>query len=185
MNAATNSYRWEQGFPIVYWHTSLSFLKKCPGFYSAKCGDLQAARNIVSKCIKSQCIEELRQKYPDAVLLPVMTNNKLPLALAQAIGLELCSGAVLRRDKRSAQMYIPGWYLCQLEFLPLAARRYILVDDIITPNGAIYTLQKHVLNCGGKVEAVVALAHSPGDETEMHAPAWEWGTSCISTARAG
>lgn len=43
---------WEENFPGGFGHTSVSFLKRCPGFELAKNGDLNAAHGVVKKCIK-------------------------------------------------------------------------------------------------------------------------------------
>ena len=83
------SFAWDIHFPKGYGHTSIAFLKRCYGFYKAKNGDFISALNVVSKCIKQDRLRKLREQYPNAVLIPVLGQNQLPLALAYEIGLPL------------------------------------------------------------------------------------------------
>lgn len=158
------SFVWEDNFPKGYGHTSIAFLKRCYGFEDAKNGDLNAAHFVANRCIKQDRLCELREKYPDAIVLPVICKNKLPLALAQAIGLPVWYDVHLLPT-------VPRKFLCAIQRLLLKPTfigaihsdlDYILVDDIITQGGTIAELRKYVLINGGNVVAVVALAYAIG-----------------------
>ena len=155
---------WEDGFPIGFGHTSIAYLKRCPGYEDAKNGNLTAAQLVVNQCVKCKRLQVLREQYPDAVLLPVCGQNKLPLALAEAIGLPVwnCVFVIQSVSRKS---------LCAIERLmhkPGFAgdirqdAEYILVDDVITQGGTIAALREFVLVQGGRVAAVVALAFAIG-----------------------
>jgi hypothetical protein len=155
---------WENDFPNGYGHTSIAFLKRCVCFEDAKNGDLDAAQFVVSRCVKHNRLCDLREKYPDAVLLPVLGRNQLPLALALAIGLPIWTHVYLlqtvsRRVLNAAQrlLHIPVFMGYIKE-----GSEYILVDDVITQGGTITALRRFVVARGGTVVAVVALAYAIG-----------------------
>jgi len=157
-------YAWNKNFPPLYGHTSIAYLKRCPGFNDAKQGDMRAALLVTGVSVKLQRIQELREKYPSAVLLPVMSNNKLPEALARTIGLKVCTGVrevqTLTRKNLSAMerlIHKPRFRgtVCKGE-------SYIIVDDIVTQGGTVSALRQFILSKGGFVVAVVALAYSAG-----------------------
>lgn len=153
---------WEDNFPTVYGHTSVSYLKHCSGFEEAKHGDIQAAFSVVNMCIKSNRITELKERYPSAVLLPIVANNKLPEAFAQKIGMEIHT-EVYTLESQSRKT------LSAMERLlhkPCFDGRinegvdYVIVDDVVTQGGTISALRKYVILNGGTVAAVTALAFS-------------------------
>lgn len=155
---------WEHNFPKGFGHTSIAFLKRCIGFEDAKNGDMDAALFVVSRCVKRDRICDLRRKYPDAILIPVLGINKLPLALAMAIGLPIWTKVYMIHS-------IPRKLLCSIQRLlhkPMFAGQilenteYILVDDVITTGGTISALRRFVMFHGGIVVAVVALAYAIG-----------------------
>lgn len=158
------SLAWEKNFPRGYGHTSIAYLKRCLGFEDAKKGDLDAAQFVVSRCVKQHRLCALRKQFPDAVLLPVLGKNRLPLALAQIIGLPIWFNVFLLHT-------VSRKYLCAFQRLlhkPVFTGRiqcgvaYILVDDVITQGGTVAALREFVLVRGGKVVAVVALAYAIG-----------------------
>lgn len=158
------SLTWEENFPKGYGHTSLAYLKRCPGFADAKKGDLNAAQFVVSRCVKQDRLRGLRKQYPDAVLLPVLGLNQLPLALAQMIGLPIWLHVVLYHTVSRKQLCafqrllhkpsFSGYIQCGVE--------YILIDDVVTQGGTIAALREFVMVRGGKVVAAVALAFAIG-----------------------
>lgn len=158
----TNFYVWEDDFPPVYAHTSISFLKHCPGFEEAKQGDMQAALSVVNMCIKPKRIAEFNQSYPRAITLPVISKNRLPEALARQLGarmhMEVTESGAQNRKALSA--------VERLLHKPRFSGRidegesYVIVDDIVTQGGTVSELRKYVLDCGGSVAAIVALAFS-------------------------
>jgi hypothetical protein len=155
---------WEDDFPTGQGHTTIAYLKRCIGFEDAKKGDIDAAHLVVSRCVKLDRLQELREKHPDAVLLPVLGHNRLPIALAEVIGLRICLSVRLIHT-------VSRKHLCAiLRFLhkPVftgdiqEGSEYILVDDVITQGGTISALRNFVMSRGGNVVAVVALAYAIG-----------------------
>jgi hypothetical protein len=139
-------------------------LKNCPEFEYAKNGDLAAARFVVQRCVKTSRIAELRAVFPNSSLLPVISRNALPLALAQEIGLPIWQDVYLvSTTQRKALLAIQ-----RLLHKPVfdgyiqEGMDYIIVDDIITQGGTVSALREFVLTNGGRIVAVVALAFSIG-----------------------
>ena len=155
---------WDEGFPKGYGHTSIAYLKRCPGFEDAKKGNIFAARSVVGRCIKENRLLALREKFSDAALLPVLSNNALPLALAQAIGLPIWEDVCLLHTIQRKNLRGFEWLIHKPRFSGYVKEgmAYILVDDVITQGGTIAALRKHVISHGGKVVAVVALAYAIG-----------------------
>jgi len=158
------SLDWERGFPKGYGHTSISFLKHCLCYEAAKNGDLDAARFVVSRCVKQDRLCELRENYPDAVLLPVLSRNQLPLALALAIGLPIWIHVYLLQTVSRKLLSAAQRLLHIPIFIGYVQKdmKYILVDDVITQGGTIAALRRFVKTQGGTVVAVVALAYAIG-----------------------
>ena len=160
-------FAWDRNFPAVCGHTSISFLTQSADFYRAKHGDLLAAKNIVTDCIKAQRLTELRHRYPHAELLPVMTENKLPIVFAQTIGLRICGSISACGGGARKHMNAMERLLCQPLFIGRVKSKtdYIIVDDIVTQGGTVGALRKHILTGGGRVVAVTALAYALGSKT--------------------
>jgi hypothetical protein len=158
------NFAWEKGFPKGYGHTSIAYLKRCPGFECAKNGDINAARRIVQTCVKPNRINIMLGNHPKSTLLPVLGKNVIPLALAQEIGLPTWNN-VLRIDTKPRKS-LPA--IQRLLHKPVFVGHiqeginYIIVDDIITQGGTIAALREYVLARGGKIVAVVALAYAIG-----------------------
>lgn len=160
MKKTISSFEWEKTFPPVYSHTSVSFLKNCPGFSEAKNGNARAAAAVVNLCVKQPRLAEIRKKYPAAVLIPVMTTNRLPEALAKAIGLPVHTGIQMQHITGRKNMSGMERLLYKPEFAGkiVKNKNYILVDDIVSQGGTISALRKYVLSQGGSICAVAALA---------------------------
>jgi hypothetical protein len=158
------SFSWDEGFPKGYAHTSIGFLKRCPGFWEAKQGDIDAALYVVDTCVKQNRINLLRERYCNAILIPVLGRNQLPLALAWAIGLEIWYGVYLMDDNLRKSFNA----MQRLLHKPVFAGRihkdkdYILVDDVVVQGGTVAALREYIIVNGGRVVAVVALAYSIG-----------------------
>lgn len=160
----STSLAWEENFPKGYGHTSISYLKRCPGFDDAKKGDLDAARFVVLSSVKQERICSLREQYPDAILIPVLGRNLLPLALAQIIGLPIWTKVFLLHSVSRKRLCAFQRLLQKPIFTGVIQSNttYILVDDVITQGGTIAALREFVIAHGGKVVAVVALAYAIG-----------------------
>ena len=167
MKTETNLFTWGKDFPAVCGQTSISFLKSCAGFTEAKEGDLKAATAVVTTCVKAKHLSELKKRYPNAELLPVMTENKLPIALAQNIGLKVCKTVSTHRSCQRKNMRAMERLLYQPTFKGNVNHNtsYILVDDILTQGGTVSALRKYVIAGGGNVVAVAVLAHAVGSKT--------------------
>ncbi|MCL2224845.1 MAG: phosphoribosyltransferase [Defluviitaleaceae bacterium] len=158
------TYVWEKNFPKGYGHTSISYLKRCHGFEYAKLGDMVSAHSVVQKCVKPNRIRELVESFPNAILIPVIDTNVLPLAFAQRIGLPVWT-KVFRTDKTPRKNLFA---IQRLSHKPTFAghiqkgKEYIIVDDIVTQGGTAAALREYILDGGGKVSAIAALAFSIG-----------------------
>jgi hypothetical protein len=158
------SLAWENNFPKGFGHTSIAYLKRCPGFEDAKKGDINAARLVVNPCIKPSRIKKLREQFPQATLLPVLGRNVLPLALAQAIGLPVWVNVRLVHTVRRKFLSAIQRLLHKPKFAGNIQKgmAYILVDDVVCQGGTVAALRRFVVNHGGTVVAVVALAYAIG-----------------------
>ena len=159
-----NSIIWDYNFPKGYGHTSIAFLRRQPDYELAKNGNIKAAKAVVDRCIKRERIEELCMKYPKAILIPVITENKLPQALCEAIGLPLWDGVqsthIVKRKTLTAAERLLHKPIFKGSVIP--GLSYILVDDVVTQGGTISALREFVIRQGGNVVAVVALAFAIG-----------------------
>lgn len=157
---------WEEDFPEVYGQTSISFLKNCPGYMEAKNGDINAALQVAKMCMNTRTVKEIKQKHPDAVLLPVVTNNKLPEAVARVIGMKIHTGVYMHKTLNRKTLTA----MERLVHKPVfggkitAGKSYILVDDIVTQGGTVSALRKYVIRNGGTVAAIVTLSYSAGSK---------------------
>jgi hypothetical protein len=139
-------------------------LRRCPGFEDAKRGDFDAAQYVVSRCAKKDRLDILRNRYPDAALIPVLGTNGLPLALAEAIGLPIWHRVRLLHTVSRKQLCAFKRLLHKPVFNGDIAkgRSYIIVDDIVTQGGTVAALREFIMSHGGKVVAVAALAYAIG-----------------------
>ena len=158
------SLSWDNNFPKGYGHTSIAFLKRCYGFYEAKNGDFISAMNVVSRCIKQDRLRELRKQYPNAMLIPVLGQNQLPLALAYEIGMPVWGNVYLLYAVSRKFLSAINRLLHKPIFTGFIRKDtdYILIDDIITQGGTILALRNFVIIQGGNVVVVVALAYAFG-----------------------
>lgn len=84
---------WEKNFPSGVGHTSIDFIRNHGNrelFMQAKAGDEIAAIELVRKCIKMDRVISLKNQYSDAVILPVLAEertgyNVIPLAYAKVM----------------------------------------------------------------------------------------------------
>lgn len=161
-NRTNVAFSWEANFPPVYGHTSVSYLKHCPGFERAKNGDFQAAADVVDMCIKPSRIADFRKKYSNSVLLPIITNNRLPEAFARKVGMNVHTG-VYASDTRCRKTLSAMERLLHKPYFAgkiSAGVDYVIVDDVVTQGGTISELRKYVMLNGSTITAVTALAFS-------------------------
>jgi len=145
-------------------YTSIAFLKRCPDYIEAKQnGNMQAAEKIVKRCTQKRQIEILKEKFKHSIIIPVVsTNNMLPLALANHIGLTVCLTVKCINSKQRKNLSAIERILHKPNFYGYIKpnESYILIDDIITQGGTISSLIKFVVESGGYVCAVVAVAYA-------------------------
>jgi hypoxanthine-guanine phosphoribosyltransferase len=165
---------WPANFPKMEIMINLSrFKDKTNGnyelWYKAKRGDVRAAVTLIDKVIKTDKIRELGKQYPDAILVPVHAEevagrNVLPLAFASRIaritGQEIDNDIVQsnrahRTDKSKLERLIQK---VAFDGEVKSGYNYIIIDDVVTQGGTIKGLRNHILENGGNVVAVVAIA---------------------------
>jgi hypothetical protein len=143
--------------------TSIDKLKRCEGYAEAKAGSVCAATHIFTRCIKNDCAANIRERYPDSIPLPVMSHdNSLPLALAMQLLMPLCLNVWVTRKEKRRNMNAMERILYRPTFQGSIRpnKSYILIDDVVTQGGTIMALRQHVLNAGGRVDAVAAIAYA-------------------------
>ena len=157
-------FAWDEDFPRGYGHTSIAYLKRCFGYNDAKGGDIDAAHAVVTQCVKPKRIDQFREEFADAFVLPVNSRNALPKALANTIGLKLWD-KVSRCDTVQRKK-LPA--IQRLAHKPVFTgyveknMKYVITDDIIAQGGTVAELRRYVISNGGKVVAVMALAYAIG-----------------------
>ncbi|QFY88603.1 hypothetical protein D5125_03405 [Magnetovirga frankeli] len=163
---------WPEDFPPAVVNTTNTKVTTHPDFKKAKAGDLDAARRLVRDLVKPERIKALAQKFPDAIVVPVVEvessgTNAIPLALA-----ELLSDAGLKIDRNIKQtssgkrknLNAAQRLLERKRFAGKVVKggKYILVDDVLTQGGTAHELRHHLANSGGDAVAVLSLSFSAG-----------------------
>lgn len=160
---------WPDDFAPATVFTSYDELKKYPGYYHAKKGDLQKAIKLVGFFVNEQNTSQLKTKFSDATKVPVSAQEKvgvnyLPLALAiRVCALTSISYTdeiiVINKAERTNQN---GMYrlLNRSIFFGrvISGQKYIIADDMIAQGGTINDLRKFIEKGGGKVVHAVAIA---------------------------
>lgn len=160
---------WPDDFAPATVFTSYDELKKFPGYYHAKKGDLQKAIKIVDNFVTEQNTSHLLAEFPDATIVPVAAREKigvnyLPLALAIRIssltGMEYSDEIIaINKAMRTNQK---GMYrlLNRSVFSGQVTRgkKYIIADDMIAQGGTINDLRKFIEEYGGIVVHAIAIA---------------------------
>lgn len=170
---------WEEDFPSGIGQTSIDFIRNHGNrelFMQAKAGDEIAAVELIRRCIKKEKVFSLYNQYPDAVILPVMAKertgyNVIPLAYAKVMS----SISGFRINEDIFQINSPHHTgACAMERLinrPVfdgkvqLGYNYIVVDDVVTQGGTVSRLRHYILDNGGKVAAVSALAFAKESST--------------------
>lgn len=145
-------------------YTSIAFLKRCPGYTEAKInGNMKAAGKVIHMCVDKRQTDVLRENFRHCIVIPVISeNNALPIALTNNIGLAVCLTVKYVKVKSRKNLSAIERILYKPHFYGYIEpnESYILVDDIITQGGTISSLMKFVIESGGYICAVVALAYS-------------------------
>lgn len=163
---------WPADFPKAFSHTTVGKVTDHPDHKAAKAGDEAAARRLVADLLKPERIAELAKRFPGAIVVPVVEQEKtginmIPAAIAERLqlaGFRMADhiyqvGTAKRSGLDAAQRLIS-----RKEFQGdiVAGEKYLLVDDILTQGGTIHELRHHIANNGGEAVGVISLAFSAG-----------------------
>ncbi|MEI7671229.1 MAG: JAB domain-containing protein, partial [Deltaproteobacteria bacterium] len=163
---------WPSDFPKSFSHTTVGKVTQHPDHEAAKAGDFDAARRLVADVVKPERIADLADRFPDAIIVPVVEQetkgiNRIPKALAelyQACGLRMDDQMYQIGKAKRSGLDAAQRLLARKEFSGDVAKgeKYILVDDVLTQGGTIHELRHHIVNNGGEVVGVISLAFSAG-----------------------
>lgn len=150
-------------------YTSIAFLKRCPGYTEAKQnGNMKAAEKVIQVCVDKCQTDILKKHFRHSIIIPVIgMNNVLPVALANRIGLAVCLSVKCVKVKSRKNLSAIERILYKPHFYGYIQpnESYILVDDIVTQGGTISSLMRFVIESGGYICAVVALAYAKWSKT--------------------
>jgi hypothetical protein len=173
---------WDRDFPVVMQFVDLdncyakpwTILEEHPDYDAAKNHeDRTAALSLVHSFLKTPenkaQLQFLKQKYPDAIIVPVHAveakgRNKIPGALAEYIS--KCTDIEINDDIiQTNRVHRTGkdeWH--RFAFRPSfngevkSGRNYIIVDDVFSNGGSFNELRLFIEKNGGKVAHAVALS---------------------------
>lgn len=143
-------------------HTSIAYIKKQQCYYAAKHGNLDAAKELVAKCIKKAKIEEFRRRFYGCTALPVISQNMLPLALALELKIPIKDTVYVSGKIRKTMNAMERMVFKPVIQGSLGSGAYILIDDILTTGGMMNHLKEFVLARGGQPVAGMVLAFAAG-----------------------
>ena len=165
----TNS--WKDDFPDLISHKIYREVKKTEELenlrLSAKSGDIDAAVELVNKIVNPETIVNLKEKYPDAIICPVIAleksgTNKLPFAYANYFhenGFEIETQIF-----QNVKAYHTGANTLKrienrVRFIGEVqkGKDYILIDDHVDFGGTLRDLKDYIETNGGKVVAFSSL----------------------------
>lgn len=165
----TNS--WKDDFPDLISHKIYREVKKTEELenlrLSAKSGDIDAAVELVNKIVNPETIVNLKEKYPDAIICPVIAleksgTNKLPFAYANYFhenGFEIETHIF-----QNVKTYHTGDNTLKrienrVRFIGEVqkGKDYILIDDHVDFGGTLRDLKDYIETNGGKVVAFSSL----------------------------
>lgn len=165
----TNS--WKDDFPDLISHKIYREVKKTEELenlrLSAKSGDIDAAVELVNKIVNPETIVNLKEKYPDAIICPVIAleksgTNKLPFAYANYFhenGFEIETHIF-----QNVKAYHTGANTLKrienrVRFIGEVqkGKDYILIDDHVDFGGTLRDLKDYIETNGGKVVAFSSL----------------------------
>jgi hypothetical protein len=173
---------WDRDFPVVMQFVDLdncyakpwTILEEHPDYDAAKNHeDRTAALSLVHSFLKTPenqaQLQFLKQKYPDAIIVPVHAveakgRNKIPGALAEYIsrstGIEINDNII--QTNRVHRTGKNEWH--RFAFRPSfdgevkTGRKYILVDDVFSNGGSFNELRLFIEKKDGKVVHAVTLS---------------------------
>lgn len=131
---------------------------------------------MVRKCIKPDKLKQLKEKYSDCILVPVLGKertgyNVIPLAYAKIIsshiGLQITEGIFQVNDAHHTGACAMQRLLSRPVFDGTIAKGYncIMLDDVVTQGGTVSALRRFIKDNGGNVAAVSSLAFGRDSST--------------------
>ncbi len=150
-------------------HASESSVKHHPSYAAAKIGDLEAASILVSQCVNSNILVQLKRwSNLDPVLISVHAEeafgrNAIPEVMADVLAARL--RWALERDVVQANVVnhtgADGFARLArqavFEGAVTAGCNYVIVDDFIGQGGTIANLRGHIMHQGGHVIGATVL----------------------------
>ena len=162
-------------FPRLIRNGPLGALQKEPEYVAAKGGDTLAAVDLVERLLTPEMVDEVRAVIGDErpMLVPVLAveeagNNKIPLAMAEALADRLGLGVELDIVQVEKVVRTGAGSDHRLAFNPTFSgpvkpgATYLVVDDTVTMGGTIASLRGYIENRGGKVLAAAAMTAHEG-----------------------
>lgn len=162
-----------RNFPPVIRNGGLGDLKNEPEYTAAKSGSNAEAVHLVNRLLTDETVQLFREMAGDRDPLIVsvlateaLGNNKIPLAMAQALGRRLGLQVDMSIRQINKVSRTGAGIDHRFAFQPVfdgtveAGRDYLIVDDTLSVGGTIAALRGYIENRGGRViGAGVMTAH--------------------------
>lgn len=165
------SYAWPTNFPAVSATVPVGALMRHPDFNAAKrCGDIEAARRIVSELPDWAAIEKVGRRYAmhRARLVVVGADpaapNQIPRAfgerLAAITGCPLDNGILRANSPKHTGKSALARLLARAQYAGTLRRgaHYVAVDDVMTQGGTISELRQFINGHGARMIGVMTMA---------------------------
>ena len=166
-----SSKSWNKNFPSVFSSILYKELKNSSELeelrIKAKSGDTTAAYLLVEKILDKKIIKELKDKYSDAIVCPVLAieaagKNKLPYAYAfflEKLGFQIEKNIfqVVKAHHTGASLTDRFMNRARFEGSVQNGKNYILIDDHIDSGGTLRDLKDFIESKGGNVVAFSTL----------------------------
>jgi hypoxanthine-guanine phosphoribosyltransferase len=156
-------------FPDVFYHINTFHISNHNEHEKAKNGDIGSAYKIVKDCLNIGTILELKTKFNDAIIVPVISIEKnanvLPLVYAKTLGkltgfkVEediIKSNKTSHTNKKALARILTR---AQFEGPVEQDKNYIVIDDVITTGGILNELRNYIQERGGNVLAASTLGY--------------------------
>lgn len=167
---------WPENFPRTVVMTTGTKLTSHADHALAKKGDRDAAARLVEQLAKPEKIQQLAEKYPDAIVVPVHAEersgrNQIPRKFADYIGaltgLEVNDDIVQTNTVGHTNATAIERFSSRAKFAGtvIPGKHYILVDDFSTQGGSFSELRAFIETEGGIVDQAVALSASSDAQT--------------------
>jgi len=147
--------------------SAASKMLKHPAYKTAKCGNYDDARVLVSDILP------VRNQFRNlkGIVCPVLkpVGNSIPLALAEFMaynsGLMLCSSIYLQHTSHGSSMIERLYYHPNFSG-KVVPGNYIIVDDVYTTGQTLKSLKDYIESNGGNVISAYCIGSGPSLEFE-------------------